>query len=47
MIHHVSLGTNDLERARQFYELFSLELPVDGQSATPGNGTHVAFHAGC
>ena len=71
MIHHVSLGTNDLDRARQFYDpimsrlglrlikqsermaaygltevLFSLELPVDGRPATPGNGTNVAFHAG-
>jgi catechol 2,3-dioxygenase-like lactoylglutathione lyase family enzyme len=71
MIHHVSLGTNDLKRARAFYDtvmsrlglrlikeseriiaygltevLFSLELPADGQPATTGNGTHVAFHAG-
>jgi catechol 2,3-dioxygenase-like lactoylglutathione lyase family enzyme len=71
MIHHVSLGTNDLNRARRFYDpvmsrlglrlikqserivaygltevLFSLELPIDGRPATPGNGTHVAFHAG-
>lgn len=71
MLHHVSLGTNDLERAKAFYDpvmshlglrfikkserivaygltecLFSLEKPVDGTSASPGNGTHVAFHAG-
>jgi catechol 2,3-dioxygenase-like lactoylglutathione lyase family enzyme len=71
MIHHVSLGTNDLEKAKAFYDavmaqlglrfikkserilaygltdvLFSLERPVDGQTARPGNGTHVAFHAG-
>jgi catechol 2,3-dioxygenase-like lactoylglutathione lyase family enzyme len=70
-IHHVSLGTNDLQRARAFYDpvmaaiglrfikqseriiaygltevLFSLERPVDGQPAKPGNGSHVAFHAG-
>lgn len=71
MIHHVSLGTNDVSRARAFYDpvlavlgirllrssdgsadygvgsfLFSLETPVDGQPATVGNGTHVAFAAG-
>jgi catechol 2,3-dioxygenase-like lactoylglutathione lyase family enzyme len=71
MIHHLSLGTNDLDRARAFYDplmqlvglrlikhsdrilgygmtetVFSLEKPVDGQRASPGNGAHVAFHAG-
>jgi len=71
MFHHVSLGTNDLQRARAFYDpvmaelglrfikqseriiaygltdvMFSLECPVDGLPASPGNGTHVAFHAG-
>ena len=70
MIHHLSLGTNNLERARAFYDpvlallglrllkeddksldygvgmvLFSLETPVDGKPATPGNGVHVAFTA--
>ena len=70
MIHHLSLGTNDLEKARVFYDpvlgllglrllkeddksldygvgmvLFSLETPVDGKPATPGNGVHVAFTA--
>lgn len=70
MIHHLSLGTNDLEKARAFYDpvlgllglrllkeddksldygvgmvLFSLETPVDGKPATPGNGVHVAFTA--
>jgi catechol 2,3-dioxygenase-like lactoylglutathione lyase family enzyme len=70
MIHHVSLGTNDLKRARAFYDpvlallglrllseddksldygvgavLFSLETPVDGKAATPGNGVHIAFMA--
>jgi catechol 2,3-dioxygenase-like lactoylglutathione lyase family enzyme len=70
MIHHFSLGTNDLEKARAFYDpvlkllglrllredessldygvgmvLFSLETPVDGRPATPGNGVHVAFTA--
>jgi catechol 2,3-dioxygenase-like lactoylglutathione lyase family enzyme len=70
MIHHVSLGTNDVARARAFYDavlgvvglrlirqddhsadygtgdiLFSLETPVDGQPASPGNGVHVAFQA--
>ncbi|MFC7400046.1 VOC family protein [Chelatococcus sp. GCM10030263] len=70
MIHHVSLGTNDVARARAFYDpllsllglrlikadeksadygtgdvLFSLETPVDGRPASPGNGVHVAFLA--
>jgi catechol 2,3-dioxygenase-like lactoylglutathione lyase family enzyme len=70
MIHHLSLGTNDLERARAFYNpvfavltlrllreddksldygigavLISLETPLDGKPATPGNGVHVAFMA--
>lgn len=68
MLHHVSLGTTDLERARAFYDpvmrelglgctlevddaigygagitVFSLNLPVDGAPASPGNGVHVAF----
>jgi catechol 2,3-dioxygenase-like lactoylglutathione lyase family enzyme len=71
MIHHVSLGTNDLDKAKAFYDavlpplglrfikkserivaygltevVFSLERPLDGQQARPGNGSHVAFHAG-
>ena len=71
MIGYVTLGTNDLDRARAFYDavmptlglrfvkqseriiaygltdvLFSLERPCDGGQARPGNGTHVAFHAG-
>jgi catechol 2,3-dioxygenase-like lactoylglutathione lyase family enzyme len=68
MLHHFSLGTSDLERARAFYDpvmrelglrrtldveeavgygagitVFSLNLPADGQPATPGNGVHIAF----
>jgi len=71
MIHHASVGTNDLERAKAFYDavlfelgfrlvkqserilgygltevLFSVERPLNGQPASPGNGGHVAFHAG-
>jgi catechol 2,3-dioxygenase-like lactoylglutathione lyase family enzyme len=70
MIHHVSLGTNDVARSRAFYDpilallglrlikaddtsadygtgdvMFSLETPVDGRPASPGNGVHVAFIA--
>ena len=70
MIHHVSLGTNDVKRARSFYDrvlgvlglrllkedeksldygvgaiMFSLETPVDGKTASSGNGVHVAFVA--
>lgn len=68
MIHHVSLGTSDLDRARAFYDpvmnelgmrrtlnveeaigygagitVFSLNMPSDGEQATIGNGTHIAF----
>ncbi len=68
MLHHVSLGTTDLQRARAFYDpvmavlglrrtldvaeavgygagitAFSLNLPADGELASPGNGVHVAF----
>jgi catechol 2,3-dioxygenase-like lactoylglutathione lyase family enzyme len=70
MIHHVSLGSNDIAKARAFYDplmsligfpvlkastiaahygasdiVFSLETPVDGNPASPGNGVHVAFQA--
>ena len=70
MIHHVSVGTNDLTKSRAFYDavlpavglglmkssqqaadygsgqlIFSVETPVDGQPATAGNGTHIAFAA--
>ena len=70
MIHHVSVGTNDVARSRAFYDavlpavglglmkssqqaadygsgqlIFSVETPVDGQPATSGNGTHIAFAA--
>ena len=70
MIHHVSLGTNDIAKAKTFYDplmsllgfrlmklsdralhygasdiVFSLETPIDGHSASPGNGIHVAFQA--
>ena len=68
MLHHVSLGTSDLDRARAFYDrvmnelglrrtldvveavgygagftVFSLNIPADGEQATIGNGTHIAF----
>lgn len=70
MIHHVSVGTNDVARARAFYDplmallgyrsvrdyphsldygvtdvVFSVETPVDGAPATPGNGVHICFQA--
>ncbi|MEZ0471219.1 VOC family protein [Luteimonas salinilitoris] len=44
MIHHVSLGTNDVARAGAF--LFSLVTPADGTSANRGNGVHIAFATG-
>lgn len=68
MLHHVSLGISDLDRARAFYDpvmyelglrrtlnveeavgygagitVFSLNMPADGERATIGNGTHIAF----
>lgn len=71
MIHHLSVGTNDIQRSRVFYDavlavlgmrllkadgdsadygassiLFSVETPVDGKPASPGNGVHIAFTAG-
>lgn len=71
MIDHISVGTNDLAKARTFYDavlvelgirllssneksadygvsgiLFSVETPVDGNPASSGNGTHIAFAAG-
>jgi catechol 2,3-dioxygenase-like lactoylglutathione lyase family enzyme len=70
MIHHLSIGTNDIGRAKQFYDplmsligfrllkmsggaahygasdiVFSLETPVNGYAASPGNGVHIAFQA--
>ncbi|TWB03607.1 VOC family protein [Bradyrhizobium stylosanthis] len=70
MIHHVSIGSNDISRAKAFYAplmsligfrllkssasslhygasdiVFSIETPVDGRPAAPGNGVHIAFQA--
>ena len=70
IVSHVSLGTNDFERARAFYETvlatlgirklmefpgaaafgkaypeFWVQVPIDGNPATVGNGTHMAFIA--
>jgi catechol 2,3-dioxygenase-like lactoylglutathione lyase family enzyme len=70
MIHHVSLGANDIGRAKAFYEpimallgfrllrandqaldfgigdiVFSIETPLNGKPANPGNGVHIAFSA--
>lgn len=67
---HVSLGTNDFERAVAFYDQvmptigarklenfpgaaaygkafpeFWIQTPIDGQPASVGNGTHIAFIA--
>ncbi len=68
MIHHVSVGTNDVARSKRFYDAvlpivgvmpmaededglgygigtfhFSAQIPIDGRSATVGNGAHIAF----
>jgi catechol 2,3-dioxygenase-like lactoylglutathione lyase family enzyme len=70
ILSHVSLGTNDFERAVAFYDRvlptlgiqrimehpgvvaygkkypeFWIGIPFDNQSATVGNGTHIAFIA--
>lgn len=68
-ISHVSIGVNNVPRAKAFYDplmqllglhvrsadeesvdygddqqlVFSLETPVNGRPATPGNGVHIAF----
>jgi catechol 2,3-dioxygenase-like lactoylglutathione lyase family enzyme len=49
MIHHVSVGTNDLDRAQAFYDPVMSEIGlrlIDRAPACPGNGVHVAFHVG-
>lgn len=68
MIHHVSVGTNDVARSKRFYDAvlpiagmalmaedvgglgygsgtfhFSVQIPIDGEPATVGNGAHIAF----
>ena len=73
MIHHVMVGSNDIERSKRFYDAvlgvlgvgeparntastghtrlfyrhdggtFSLSEPIDGQAATPGNGSTIGF----
>jgi catechol 2,3-dioxygenase-like lactoylglutathione lyase family enzyme len=70
MLHHVSIGTNDLKRSQRFYDcvlpvlglklmasdenglgygnsmmIFSVQIPVDGEAATVGNGSHICFAA--
>jgi catechol 2,3-dioxygenase-like lactoylglutathione lyase family enzyme len=70
-IDHVSVGSNDIVRARAFYlpvlatlglrvvaeevgrycdfgvetVAFSIETPVNGERASPGNGVHICFKA--
>ncbi|MEM6928521.1 MAG: VOC family protein [Myxococcota bacterium] len=70
IVQHLSIGTNDFDRALAFYDQvltaigagrryehpgavaygkmfpeFWVQTPIDGQPATAGNGTHVAFFA--
>ncbi|MEO0392819.1 MAG: VOC family protein [Pseudomonadota bacterium] len=70
VLSHVSLGTNDYDKAIAFYDAvmpvlgiqkimehpgataygrafpeFWVQTPYDGQTATVGNGTHIAFVA--
>ena len=70
IISHVSVGTNDFDRAVGFYDKvlpalgckrimehpgavaygkmfpeFWVQTPIDGNAASPGNGTHVGFFA--
>ncbi len=71
MFSHIMIGTNDLPRAKAFYDAlfgtldikpgfvdrhrvfwrspggsFSVSLPIDGQSATVGNGSTFGFNCG-
>ncbi|MBP2302468.1 VOC family protein [Azospirillum picis] len=43
MIHHVSLGTNDVERARRFYDAV---LPVVGMMPMTSTGEGLAYGSG-
>jgi catechol 2,3-dioxygenase-like lactoylglutathione lyase family enzyme len=68
MFSHIMIGTNNLDRAKTFYDatlgvlgvpaggvdrhrvfwrtpagIFSVSLPIDGQAATPGNGSTIGF----
>ena len=70
ILSHVSIGTNDFDRAIAFYDAvlatlgcrcvmklpgavaygrafpeFWVQTPIDGETATVGNGTHVSFIA--
>ncbi|TQV66318.1 VOC family protein [Exilibacterium tricleocarpae] len=71
VISHVSIGTNNFEKATAFYDrvmaslgfektmeypgaaaygrdglpIFWVQTPADGEDATVGNGTHIAFDA--
>ena len=70
ILSHISIGTNDFERAVGFYDKvlptlgckrimehpgavaygkqfpeFWVQIPIDGKSATTGNGTHFGFIA--
>ena len=70
ILSHISIGTNDFEKALAFYDRilptlgctrvmvhpgavaygkqypeFWVQTPIDGQTATVGNGTHIGFIA--
>lgn len=71
VLHHVSLGSNDMEKALAFYDatlatlglkrvlnfaphavgygtdapIFWIQMPYDRQTASVGNGVHIAFGA--
>ncbi|NBC32693.1 MAG: VOC family protein [Alphaproteobacteria bacterium] len=70
ILSHLSIGTNDFDRAVAFYDEvlaalgigrfmehpgavaygrqypeFWVQVPIDGQAATVGNGTHIGFLA--
>ena len=40
---HVTVGTNDLNKARSFYD--TVLKPANGQAASVGNGVTVSFEA--
>jgi catechol 2,3-dioxygenase-like lactoylglutathione lyase family enzyme len=69
MYSHIMVGTNDMDKAKAFYDatlgalgyepgfmdskgrcfymtdagIFAITVPIDGEAATPGNGTTIGF----
>ena len=53
MFSHIMIGTNDLDRAKSFYDallgtpggVFSVSKPINGEPATAPNGGTIGFAA--